>query len=167
MTPPSGTAVLGGESAESKEYFERRTLKKGAANWVLLMSLGIAYVISGDFSGWNYGIGYGGWCGMLIAFLVMGAMYLFMVLGLAEMSSAMPTAGAGYGFARRAMGKVGGALTGFAILIEYTIVQRQFRRSSRRMCMLWGCLPMFPLRLLSAYSSSCLWEFTFLALVKP
>lgn len=68
MTPPSGTAVLGGESAESKEYFERRTLKKGAANWVLLMSLGIAYVISGDFSGWNYGIGYGGWCGMLIAF---------------------------------------------------------------------------------------------------
>lgn len=117
MTPPSGTAVLGGESAESKEYFERRTLKKGAANWVLLMSLGIAYVISGDFSGWNYGIGYGGWCGMLIAFLVMGAMYLFMVLGLAEMSSAMPTAGAGYGFARRAMGKVGGALTGFAYTI--------------------------------------------------
>ena len=29
------------------------------------------------------------------------------------MSSAMPAAGAGYGFARRAMGKVGGALTGF------------------------------------------------------
>ncbi len=44
-----------------------------------------------------------------------------MVLGLAEMSSAMPAAGAGYGFARRAMGKVGGALTGFAILIQYTI----------------------------------------------
>ncbi len=110
-----------GVTAESKEYFEKRSLKKGAVNWVLLMSLGIAYVISGDFSGWNYGIGYGGWFGMLIAFLVMGAMYLFMVLGFAEMSSAMPAAGAGYGFARRAMGKVGGALTGFAILIEYTI----------------------------------------------
>lgn len=121
MTPPAGTAVLGGATAESKEYFEKRSLKKGSVNWVLLMSLGIAYVISGDFSGWNYGIGYGGWLGMLIAFLVMGAMYLFMVLGLAEMSSAMPAAGAGYGFARRAMGKVGGALTGFAILIEYTI----------------------------------------------
>lgn len=121
MTPPTDAAVLGGITAESKEYFEKRSLKKGAVNWVLLMSLGIAYVISGDFSGWNYGIGYGGWFGMLIAFLVMGAMYLFMVLGLAEMSSAMPAAGAGYGFARRAMGKVGGALTGFAILIEYTI----------------------------------------------
>lgn len=84
MTPPTDAAVLGGITAESKEYFEKRSLKKGAVNWVLLMSLGIAYVISGDFSGWNYGIGYGGWFGMLIAFLVMGAMYLFMVLGLAE-----------------------------------------------------------------------------------
>lgn len=121
MTPPAGVAALGSETAESQEYFEKRSLKKGSVNWVLLMGLGIAYVISGDFSGWNYGIGYGGWLGMLIAFLVMGAMYLFMVLGIAEMSSAMPTSGAGYGFARRAMGKVGGALTGFAILIEYTI----------------------------------------------
>ena len=61
MTPPTDAAVLGGITAESKEYFEKRSLKKGAVNWVLLMSLGIAYVISGDFSGWNYGIGYGGW----------------------------------------------------------------------------------------------------------
>lgn len=111
----------GGATAESKEYFEKRSLKKGAVNWFLLMSLGVAYVISGDFSGWNYGIAYGGWFGMVIAFVVMGAMYLFMVLGLAEMSSAMPTAGAGYGFARRAMGKLGGALTGYAIMMEYTI----------------------------------------------
>lgn len=121
MAAHPNAAALGGATTESREYFEKRSLKKGAVSWVLLMSLGVAYVISGDFSGWNYGIGYGGWFGMLIAFLVMGAMYLFMVLGLAEMSSAMPTAGAGYGFARRAMGKVGGALTGFAILVEYTI----------------------------------------------
>lgn len=121
MTPPADAAVIGGVQTESEEYFEKRSLKKGAVSWFLLMSLGVAYVISGDFSGWNYGIGYGGWLGMVIAFGVMGCMYLFMVLGLAEMSSAMPSAGAGYGFARRAMGKVGGALTGFAIMMEYTI----------------------------------------------
>lgn len=121
MTPPADAAVIGGVQTESEEYFEKRSLKKGAVSWFLLMSLGVAYVISGDFSGWNYGIGYGGWLGMVIAFAVMGCMYLFMVLGLAEMSSAMPSAGAGYGFARRAMGKVGGALTGFAIMMEYTI----------------------------------------------
>lgn len=123
MTPPSEAAVLRGRAigTETSEYFEKRTLKKGSVSWVLLMSLGIAYVISGDYSGWNYGIASGGWFGMLIAFVVMGAMYFCMSMGLAEMSSAMPTAGAGYGFARRAMGKVGGALTGFAILMEYSI----------------------------------------------
>ena len=42
MTPPTDAATLGGVSAESKEYFEKRSLKKGAVNWVLLMSLGIA-----------------------------------------------------------------------------------------------------------------------------
>lgn len=118
---PAATGASGAPQGEGKEYFDKRSLKKGSVSWILLASLGIAYVISGDFSGWNYGIGNGGWMGMLIAFLVMGAMYLFMSLGLAEMSSAMPVAGAGYGFARRAMGRIGGAVTGFAILIEYAI----------------------------------------------
>ena len=117
----TATSSVAGVATESSEYFEKRSLKQGSVSWVLLMGLGVAYVISGDFSGWNYGIAQGGWLGMVIAFVVMGAMYLFMVLGLAEMSSAMPTAGAGYGFARRAMGKTGGALTGFAILLEYAI----------------------------------------------
>ena len=48
-------------------------------------------------------------------------MYLAMVLGMAEMSSALPAAGGGYTFARRAMGPWGGFATGTAILIEYSI----------------------------------------------
>ena len=51
----------------------------------------------------------------------MGVMYTCMVFALAEMSSAMPTSGGGYTFARRAMGPWGGFLTGTAILIEYAI----------------------------------------------
>jgi ethanolamine permease len=43
------------------------------------------------------------------------------VFALAELSSAIPTAGGGYGFARRAMGPWGGFMTGTAILIEYAI----------------------------------------------
>lgn len=115
------TAVGTDPHAESADYFEKRSLKKGSVSWVMLCGLGVAYAISGDFSGWNYGIAEGGWVGMLVAFIVMGAMYLFMSFGLAEMSTAMPTAGAGYAFARRAMGRVGGALTGFAILVDFTI----------------------------------------------
>jgi ethanolamine permease len=48
-------------------------------------------------------------------------MYTAMVFSLAELSSALPTAGGGYTFARRAMGPWGGFLTGTAILIEYAI----------------------------------------------
>ena len=102
-------------------YLDQRQLKSGAAGWVLLAGLGVAYVISGDFAGWNFGLEQGGWGGLLIATILMGLMYTCMVFALAEMSSAMPTSGGGYTFARRAMGPWGGFLTGTAILIEYAI----------------------------------------------
>lgn len=104
-----------------EDYLRHRQLRSGAAGWVLLAGLGVAYVISGDFSGWNLGLAEGGWGGLLIAFLLMGLMYVCMTLGLAEMSSTLPTAGAGYGFARRALGPLGGFTTGMAILIEYAM----------------------------------------------
>ncbi|MEX5294042.1 ethanolamine permease [Kocuria sp. CPCC 205268] len=107
--------------ARSDEYFQHRQLRSGAAGWVLLAGLGIAYVISGDFSGWNIGLSEGGWGGLLIAFVLMGLMYTCMVFGLAELSSTLPTAGAGYGFARRALGPLGGFATGMAVLIEYAV----------------------------------------------
>ncbi len=113
-----------------EHYLEKRQLKKGAAGWILLAGLGVAYVISGDFSGWNLGLAEGGWGGLLIAFLLMGLMYVCMVFGLAELSSTLPTAGAGYGFARRALGPLGGFATGMAILIEYTMLRRRSRHSS-------------------------------------
>jgi ethanolamine permease len=103
------------------DYHDKRKLQSGAAGWILLAGLGVAYVISGDFAGWNFGIAEGGWGGLLVATLLMATMYTCMVFGLAEMASAIPVAGAGYGFARRAMGPLGGFATGIAILIEYAI----------------------------------------------
>ena len=100
---------------------EQRQLQKGAAGWVLLAGLGVAYVISGEFAGWNFGLAEGGWGGLLIATILMALMYTAMVYSLAELSAAIPVAGAGYGFARRAMGVWGGFLTGTAIVIEYAI----------------------------------------------
>ena len=104
-----------------ENYHSQRMLKKGAAGWVLLAGLGVSYVISGDFAGWNFGLDEGGWGGLMIATLLMGIMYTCMVFGLAEMSSALPVAGAGYGFARRALGPIGGFATGMAVLIEYAV----------------------------------------------
>lgn len=103
------------------DYFAQRQLNQGAAGWVLLLGLGVAYVISGDFAGWNFGLKQGGWGGLLIAALLMATMYTCMCFALAELASIIPTAGGGYGFARRAFGPWGGFLTGTAILIEYAI----------------------------------------------
>ena len=103
------------------DYLDKRQLQSGAAGWVLLAGLGVAYVISGDFAGWNFGLAEGGWGGLLIATILMATMYTCMVFGLAELSSMIPTAGGGYGFARRALGPIGGFATGTAILIEYAI----------------------------------------------
>ena len=106
---------------ESQDYLRKRELKTGSAGWVLLAGLGVSYVISGDYSGWNFGLAEGGFGGLAIATVVVAGMYLALVLGMAELSSALPAAGGGYTFARRALGPWGGFATGTAILIEYAI----------------------------------------------
>jgi ethanolamine permease len=108
-------------TTNNEEYLAQRQLKKGAAGWILLAGLGVSYVISGDFAGWNFGIAQAGWGGFVIAAVLMGIMYLTLVLSLAEMSAAIPAAGGGYSFARQALGPVGGYITGLAVLIEYTL----------------------------------------------
>ncbi len=117
---PHGTGGVEYENV-GKDYFENRQLKRGAAGWVLLVGLGVAYVISGDYAGWNFGLEQGGWGGLMIACLLMALMYTCMCFALAELATIAPTAGGGYGFARRAFGPWGGFLTGTAILIEYAI----------------------------------------------
>jgi len=107
--------------SNNEEYLAQRQLKKGSAGWILLAGLGISYVISGDFAGWNFGIAQAGWGGFAVAAVLMGIMYLTLVLSLAEMSAAIPAAGGGYSFARQVMGPAGGYLTGLAVLIEYTL----------------------------------------------
>lgn len=108
--------------SKHQEYLAKRQLKRGTAGWILLAGLGVSYVISGDFAGWNFGIAQAGWGGFLIAAIAMAVMYFTLVLSLAEMSAAIPAAGGGYSFARQAMGgPTGGFLTGLSVLIEYAL----------------------------------------------
>ncbi|MER5312553.1 ethanolamine permease [Streptomyces sp. NPDC002773] len=111
----------GGATPPKDDYLERRALRRGSAGWLLLTGLGVAYVVSGDFAGWNTGLSKGGFGGLAIATVLMGTMYACLVFALAELSAILPTAGGGYGFARRALGTWGGFLTGTAILIEYIL----------------------------------------------
>ncbi|MET0853400.1 MAG: amino acid permease [Microterricola sp.] len=99
-------------------YFEKRKLRRSAGVWGL-WGLAVAAVISGDFSGWNFGIDFAGFGGMLIAFAVLVVMYYGLIFSIGEMSSAMPHTGGAYSFSRAAMGPWGGFVTGLAETIEY------------------------------------------------
>jgi ethanolamine permease len=99
-------------------YFEKRQLKRSAGFWGL-WGIGVAAVISGDFSGWNFGLGEAGWGGLLIASVVIVVMYFGMLFSIGEMSAAMPHTGGAYSFARASMGPWGGFITGLAETIEY------------------------------------------------
>jgi hypothetical protein len=50
------------------------TLKAGSPHRLQAAALGIAIAISGNVSGWNYGLGVGGWGGMLLAALAMAVL---------------------------------------------------------------------------------------------
>ncbi len=102
------------------EYFEERGLRRHAGFWSL-WALGVGAVISGDFFGWNFGLGVGGFGGLLAATGIVAVMYVCMCFSIAEMSAALPHAGGAYSFARTAMGPWGGYITGLAESIEYIL----------------------------------------------
>ena len=58
---------------------------------------------------------------MLIATLFMAIMYLTMTLGISELSTMLPYAGGPYSFARRAMGRYIGFITGVGVVLQYVI----------------------------------------------
>src|SRR5215831_7848833 len=101
------------------DYFAKRGLKRYAKVWSL-WALGVGAVISGHYSGWNFGLA-NGFGSMLVAGLIIASMYWGLIFSLAEMSPALPHTGAAYSFARSAMGPWGGMFTGLAESIEYVI----------------------------------------------
>lgn len=104
----------------SVEYFEARGLARHARVGSL-WALGVGAVISGDFFGWNFGLGAGGFGGMLIALALATLMYAGLCFSIAELSPALPHTGGAYSFARAAFGPWGGYLTGLAENMEYVL----------------------------------------------
>jgi ethanolamine permease len=116
---PSGTGGVKYAKQDSS-YFEKRGLQRYAGIWSL-WALGVGAVISGHFSGWNFGFTTGGWGGMLVAGIIIAIMYLGLVMSIAEMSPALPHTGAAYSFARTSMGPWGGFVTGLFENVEYVL----------------------------------------------
>jgi ethanolamine permease len=86
---------------------------------VTIWALGVGYVISGMYFGWNLGLPAGGPYGLLAATLLVTVMYVTFVLGYAELACAMPKAGGAFVYARAAFGPRVGFLAGVAQCIEF------------------------------------------------
>lgn len=84
-----------------------------------LWGLGVAYVISGMYFGWNLGLPIAGSAGFFAATLVATAMYVAFVFGYAELACALPGAGGAFVYAGRAFGPFVGFLAGFAQTLEF------------------------------------------------
>ena len=81
--------------------------------------MGVGYVISGMYFGWNLGLPQSGPYGMLVAMALITVMAFCFVLSYAELASAIPRAGGVFVFAERALGGYAGFLAGLAQNIEF------------------------------------------------
>ena len=72
---------------------------------VLLWALGVGYVISGMYFGWNLGLAKGGTYGMLIAIAGVIVLYGCFTFSYAELAGAIPKAGGVFAYAARAFNK--------------------------------------------------------------
>jgi ethanolamine permease len=86
---------------------------------LLLWGLGVGYVISGMYFGWNLGLEKGGTLGMAMATLLVIILYSCFSFSYAELACAIPKAGGAYDYAERAFKKDIGFITGLAQIIEF------------------------------------------------
>lgn len=87
----------------------------------LLWGLGVGYVISGMYFGWNFGLEKGGTLGMAVATGLAVVMYVCFTLGYAELACAIPKAGGVFDYATRALGRDWGFLAGMAQVFEFVL----------------------------------------------
>jgi ethanolamine permease len=85
----------------------------------MLWGLGVGYVISGMYFGWNLGLEKGGTWGMAIATFFIIVLYVCFTFSFAELACAIPKAGGAFDYAKKAMGDDIGFLTGMAQNIEF------------------------------------------------
>jgi ethanolamine permease len=88
---------------------------------VMIWGLGVGYVISGMYFGWNLGLPEGGPYGMLVATIAVTILYTAFVLGYAELACALPRAGGAFVYTSRALGPHWGFIGGAAQLVEYVL----------------------------------------------
>lgn len=106
-TPTSAEAAVGSKK-----------LKK-VAGPLLLWGIAVGAVISGDYYGWNAGLGLTGYWGFLVAIGVMAVLYLGLSFVIGELGAAIPHSGGAYAYVRTALGRVWGLVAGGSVILQF------------------------------------------------
>lgn len=85
----------------------------------MLWGLGVGYVISGMYFGWNLGLAQGGTLGLAISTFFIIVMYVTFTFSYAELACSIPRAGGAFDYASRALGKDLGFIAGMAQNVEF------------------------------------------------
>lgn len=85
----------------------------------MLWGLGVGYVISGMYFGWNLGLKEGGTLGLAIATFFIIILYTTFSFSYAELACSIPKAGGVFDYANKALGKDWGFIAGAAQIIEF------------------------------------------------
>jgi ethanolamine permease len=88
---------------------------------IAIWGLGVGYVISGMYFGWNLGLPEGGPYGMVAATIAVTILYAAFVMSYAELACALPRAGGAFVYGTRAFGPHVGFVAGVAQLVEYVL----------------------------------------------
>jgi ethanolamine permease len=87
----------------------------------MLWGLGVGYVISGMYFGWNLGLEKGGTLGMAIATVIIILMYILFTFSYAELACAIPKAGGVLDYAGKAFNADVGFVAGMAQMVEFIL----------------------------------------------
>lgn len=105
----------------SESAMSATALERSALDWRRVSALGIAIAISGNFSGWNYGLAVSGWSSMLIDAVAMAVMFFALAQCLAELAAAFPE-GAGFDhYVREGFGPAAGWICGLSLAVALAI----------------------------------------------
>ena len=85
----------------------------------MLWGLGVGYVISGMYFGWNLGLAAGGTAGLAIATAGAILLYITFTFSYTELACAIPRAGGVFDYATRGLNQDWGFVAGVAQLIEF------------------------------------------------
>lgn len=92
---------------------------KKALTPLMLWGLGVGYVISGMYFGWNLGLKEGGTLGLGIATIFVIILYICFSFSYAELACYIPKAGGVFDYTYRAFGAPVGFIAGVAQIIEF------------------------------------------------